>query len=520
MDVRVSGLGMCAELLAGAEDTMKKYFFAFFILIVAAAGVFVYQDKSHNGLVPAVSAAAINGTLRVGSNARYFTDGSGKAIYLTGSHNSNNLQDGATVGQPITTIFDFADYLNFLQAHNHNFIRMWMYEAGENGGYYEPVPWARNASGKYDLTQFNQAYFDRLRQRVSAANARGIYVSVMLFQGWSIKDGGYGNPWPLNPFNKNMNINGINGDSDGNGQGRESHTLQNSAIQQLQESYVRKVIATVDDLPNVLYEISNEDDNVPGNTEWQYSMIRYVKGLSSHPVGMTVQGEGSDQTVFNSPADWISPGDGAHRDSPPASDGTKVVISDIDHFWPDGADRGWVWKSFTRGLNPIYLGHYESYILDDPQYANAKALSIPSWAAMGQSLTYANKMNLAAMTPHGDLSSTGYALANPSSEYLVYQPGSGSFSVNLQSGTYQVEWLNPANGQTSSGGTVNGGGSPSFNPPFSGDAVLYVKTQGGGSTPTPTPEPSGVMSMTGTRYFVIRSNSAWRSMPRSSAALP
>jgi hypothetical protein len=402
---------------------------------------------------------------------------------------------------------------------------MWMYE-GED---YMPLPWARNASGKYDLNQFNQVYFDRLRQRVSAANARGIYGSVMLFQGWSLKGQGYGEPWPINPFNVNNNINGINGDPNSDGQGLESHTLNDSALTNLQKAYIRKVVDTVNNLDNVLYEITNEDIARPENTQWQYAMINYIKSYEAgkpkrHPVGMTAQYPGgSNQDLFNSPADWISPlndSSGDYRNNPPPADGRKVIISDIDHIDPSGTDYVWVWKSFTRGLNPIYLGHYESYILDDPQYANAKALSIPSWAAMGQSLTYANKMNLAAMTPHGDLSSTGYALANPGSEYLVYQPGSGSFSVNLQSGTYQVEWLNPANGQTSSGGTVNGGGSPSFNPPFSGDAVLYVKTQGGGGTPTPTPGPSGVISMTGTRYFVIRSNSAWRSMPRSSAALP
>ena len=78
------------------------------------------------------------------------------------------------------------------------------------------------------------------------------------------------------------------------------------------------------------------------------------------------------------------------------------------------------------------------------------------------------------MTPQGSLSSTGYALAKAGSEYLVYQPNGGSFTVNLQSATYQVEWFNPNSGQTSSGGTVSGGGSKSFTPPFAGAAVLWL----------------------------------------------
>jgi hypothetical protein len=47
------------------------------------------------------------GPLRIHpSNPRYFTDGSGKAIYLTGSHTWNNLQDGGAIGKPIPR-FDY-----------------------------------------------------------------------------------------------------------------------------------------------------------------------------------------------------------------------------------------------------------------------------------------------------------------------------------------------------------------------------------------------------------------------------
>src|SRR5262249_8349735 len=56
----------------------------------------------------------------------YFTDGSGKAIYLTGSHTWNNLQDWGTNGsiQPL----DFDAYVKMLSAHNHNFTLIWTTE--------------------------------------------------------------------------------------------------------------------------------------------------------------------------------------------------------------------------------------------------------------------------------------------------------------------------------------------------------------------------------------------------------
>ena len=80
------------------------------------------------------------------------------------------------------------------------------------------------------------------------------------------------------------------------------------------------------------------------------------------------------------------------------------------------------------------------------------------------------------MTPNNSLSSTSYCLANPGSEYLAYQPGSGSFSVNLQAGTYNYEWFNPSSGSIAFTGTITAsGGNLSFTPPFIGDAVLYLR---------------------------------------------
>jgi hypothetical protein len=91
---------------------------------------------------------------------------------------------------------------------------------------------------------------------------------------------------------------------------------------------------------------------------------------------------------------------------------------------------------------------------------------------------FTKKMNLAAVTPRGELTSTGYALANPGSEYLVYAPSGGSFTVNLAGGGYFFERVNPSNGTIISSGSFSpASGDRSFTPPFSGDAVLYIKAQ-------------------------------------------
>ncbi|MBM3238477.1 hypothetical protein FJZ31_19460 [Candidatus Poribacteria bacterium] len=446
------------------------------------------------------------------SNPRYFTDGTGRAIYLTGAHTWSNFKDMGKTDPPPP--FDFEAYLDFLQQYNHNFIRMWTWELSTYSydgklTYAEPFPWRRTGPGtaldgkpKFDLKQLNQAYFDRLRSRIMAAGERGIYVSIMLFEGHGLHASLTPWCWDGHPFNIHNNINGINGDADSDGRGIETQTLQIPEITALQEVYVRKVVDTVNDSDNVLYEIVNESGDY--STEWQYHIIRYIHEYEKnkpkqHPVGMTFQWareyRGTDDNLFNSPADWISPSpDRGYRDNPPAGDGNKVILSDTDHLWGIGGNQAWVWKSFCRGLNPLFMDPYREvektdvqgeqqttwtdHLLDTPRLD-------PRWEPirknLGYTLAYTNRMNLAAMAPRNDLASTEYCLANPGVEYLTYLPEGGSVAVNLSdaSGKLAVEWLNPCTGEKMFGETTTGSGSREFTSPFSGDAVLYINSGGG-----------------------------------------
>lgn len=458
-----------------------------------------------------------NGPLFVDpQNPRYFTDNSGKAIYLSGSHTWSNLQDNGGSDPP--PVFNYPAYLDFLVANHHNFFRLWTWEqtrwtleTADDNYWFNPTPYQRTGPGnaldgkpKFDLSQFNQAYFDRLRERVIAAGDRGIYVSIMLFDGWSIESakGQYSlnNPWHGHPFNSNNNINGINGDPNNNDSGEEVHQGSIPEIVTLQQAYVRKVIDTVNDLDNVLYEIANESNN---NSEpWQYDMINFIHGYEAskpkqHPVGMTSAWPGGwNPDLFSSPAEWISLNnpDGTYMNNPPVADGTKVSIFDTDHLCGICGNRQWVWKSFTRGHNPIFMDGY-----DGAAYGVGGVgfnFNDPTWVSLrknlGYTLSYADRLDLNNVTPHGNLASSGYCLANPglqNAEYLVYVPAGGNVTVDLSAtpGILVVEWLNPETGDVYTGSTANGGGAREFQVPFNGDAVLYLYSGTAGATLTPTP---------------------------------
>ena len=451
---------------------------------LAAAGGVASNRLGANGILN--SAEAATGPLVVSSvNPRYFTDGSGRAVYLTGLHHSYDLQDSSESGD-----FDFGSFLDFLQSYNHNFIRLWAWESASGAPWTEeeisfsPLPYARTGEGnaldgdpKFDLTIFNDDFFDRLRSRVAAAGDRGIYVSIMLFQGWSIgrKSGFPGNPWPGHPFNSENNINEIPDNPVGVEDGDYIHTLQVPAITAFQEAYVKKVIDTVNDLDNVLYEISNESP--AGSKAWEYQFIDFIHSYEAtkpkqHPVVMTVLWPaGSNGTLFASPAEAISPNDDddytGEGGGPPAANGRRVIITDTDHLFRDGGNAAWVWKSFTRGLNPISLE-------EDDTLSDGSSRRADIWAAMGQTRDYATRLDLLNMTPRGDLASSRFCLANPGREYLVYLPDGGEVSVDLSdsSGIFAVEWFNPSTGETFDGGTVSG--NSSFTAPFQGPAVLYL----------------------------------------------
>jgi hypothetical protein len=460
---------------------MKNCFLCLLISLLPLPALFSAPATAQKSLSPGAS-----GPMRVHpANPRYFADAAGRPVYLTGSHTWESLQDGILTGYTtVTQPFDYQGYLDLLQTNHHNFIRLWRWELTDH----EPQPWPRTGPGqaldgkpKFDLRQFNQAYFDRLRARIITAGERGIYVSVMLFEDWIFMSKRKEHPVERHPFHKDNNVRGINGDPNGDGWGIEIHTLQVPQVLEVQKAYVRKVIETVNDLDNVLYEICNEGKR--HTRDWQYEMARYVKSVEAklpkqHPVGMTSVGD-MNPDCLQSPADWtsLSTARFERTNDPWASamsvaDGHKVVLLDTDHigwkiFINDAAfTRAWVWKSFTRGYSTLLM-----------ENLSAGAGWIAGRAAMGQTRRYAERLDLSKATPQPALASTGYCLAVPGAEYLVYAPDGGKVTVDLAvaRGKFTAEWLRTTTGQITPSTPVEGGVQREITAPFPGDAVLFLQ---------------------------------------------
>ena len=460
----------------------------------------------------------ITGPLTVSGNPNYFKDADGSVLILNGSQTWNTLQDWGSNGSLQET--DFDAFVKFLGAHGHNFTLLWYTELPKFCSFpstassppdfvVSPHPWRRTGPGtatdgglKFDLTKFDQSYFDRLRARTQALRNAGIYAGVYLFTGewlniFRCPSDGY-------PFTGANNINGIDdGYRDGpKGIGAVTMTEPN-AITRMQDAYVEKVIDTLNDLPNVLWIVSEE---APANsTWWNDHQISHIRAYESkkpyqHPIGYGTLIRSPDTTIYNSDADWVKP---QARISPLTSCGSgrpacKVNVNDSDHsyfgMWNDTPqqNRNYAWQNFMNGNQVMFMDPYVVYYprqrrnlcgsptnaicsAPDGRYKNFRD-------NLGYILRYSRKLNLANVTPHKSVSSTGYCLAQTppvGAEYLVYAPSGGSFTIDLSamsaSRTLALEWFNPSTGASIAGNPVPAGSSSrSFTPPFSGDAVLYL----------------------------------------------
>lgn len=470
------------------------------------------------------------GPLRVDpKNSHYFIRPDGKVVFLTGSQTWNVFQGMGTRPGPTPT--DLHAFIHFLKVHGQNVTILWKKDLpidcgwGARGIWYiDPFPFrrtggpdgeqlAKDGLPAFDLSQYNQSYFDSLRARVVQLQQNGIYAIVQLFDGLQLiydrcTNDGY-------PYSAGNNVNGVDDGYRGGQSGTGSMTMiASNDVVRYQDAYVRKAIDTLNDLPNVLWEVSEESPL--DSLWWQNHMIglihayegggtfegvTYSRKRFRHPVGIGgLQCPGNDVFLYSTHADWISPNVGCVDPAVAAPDNQgHVIINDSDHSYyytrfmsPDGTvldakARIFIWGNFTHGASVLFMDPYEvnwavgnrNLCLHpvnglcpapDPKFDNLRN-------NLGYTLQFADRMNLAAAKPHGILASTGYCLADPGAEYLVYAPAGGTFTVNLSAArsTLKVEWFNPASGKTIPEKAVQGGQSAhSFTAPFAGDAILYL----------------------------------------------
>ena len=221
-------------------------------------------------------------------------------------------------GALINTEFDYVAYLNALQKRGMNYTRIFSgtYVEGEKDiqwmGYHNTLapkpgklitPWKRsnvpgyaNGGNKFDLDQWDEAYFARIKDILHQAAIRNIIVELTLFGNQ------YGdNIYALSPLYPDNNIQHV-------GIKRESgfldfQSLKDPELVNRQEAMVVKIVKELNDFDNLYYEISNEPynevkDPLPVD-QWHAHIAKLIRETEKElPKQHLIA---SNQAIFNNP---------------------------------------------------------------------------------------------------------------------------------------------------------------------------------------------------------------------------
>lgn len=269
-------------------------------------------------------------------------------------------------GAVINRRFDFERYLHEHAAKKQTLSRLFLLFRelqGPNNPYStcKPestdfvAPWPRTGPGKaadgeprYDLSRWNDEYFERLHRFCGLASELGIIIEVTLFSN------SYGpNIWQLNPLNAPNNLQGI-GDLDFN----EYLTLRNTALWEQQQAHVRKAVTELNHYDNIYFEICNEPGSmdktqVPAAEidEWQTAVARLVREVEADLPNRHL--------IFGTQAFTFTP---FHQENDAAFSWTHIDAANV-HALPDTSFRGRTYNMGVFMSKELKLEEYRAFNL-------------------------------------------------------------------------------------------------------------------------------------------------------------
>jgi hypothetical protein len=407
-------------------------------------------------------------------NPHYFQDSSGKRILLIGDYTWGTFSD---------TNYDFATMFDTLRAHGLNFSRVWLFWGYEtdSGDRTHLMPYLRTGPGnandgkpRYDLTQFDPRFFERLRAMCVAARRRDIHLHLILFDAWMLK---HPHLWKLHAFHRENNVNGVDGDPRNTGLGTDGErgfcSLGNPKVLEAQQAFIRRVVDAANEFDDVLFEIANENFY---SKQWELRVCDFVHDYErSKPRQHLVM-----------PKDLLNHGSvvqtwdaGAVRAAMLEKRSLhQPLIFDTD--WTitqnDNEVRKAMWAALLSG------GHF-NYMDDSLQigsehkgdFQGSRRASLRR--QIGCLAAFAAKARFCEMEPDEALVKEGIGFAMASSNGLaVYLPSGGSITLDLSRlpGPWEANWLDPLAGTWGEKFAVRGGGPENFTAPNAHDWALAL----------------------------------------------
>ena len=197
--------------------------------------------------------------IRPYSKNPWYWELNGEPILLRGASDNDNLFQWT--GQKLI------NQLERLDSAGGNYLRCTLSDRDEESVYaYDKVD-----DGMYDLTRWNETYWNRLEFFLNETEKRGMVVQLTLWDHFDLSSGNF-KDHPLNPAN-NINLEeGII--EDGSDYYGGSVDDRNKKVLEIQRRFVNKVLSISFDYKHVLYNIENETSK---SREWQNYWAAFLK---------------------------------------------------------------------------------------------------------------------------------------------------------------------------------------------------------------------------------------------------
>jgi hypothetical protein len=459
-------------------------------------------------LTVALTGTAMVQAVGMDPSGRYYLDGSGKPVFLTGYYAWASPVDGYYIDHPSR----YADMMNQGAPYKINYIRIALGFNRETGstnppsynGQPTPAPFLFVDCGggtyKANLTQPDDSiYWTGLKNQCTLARDNGVIVHISIFDGVGMRSQGgadygyHGSCWnPANQcgtFYPDPDLN-HNGQIDDPGEFYRATEFNNGnptagTISYYQKQIIDKVTTELAGYDNVFFEVGNE--LMGSDAAWNTAVIGYIQTKTAKPVtscagpatcclqGWSQHTAGTLAELKTNLGSIVGHGYPAWEDP----DGSGLCTTDCAApVSPDTLRRA-AWYSFAGGAACWggFTTDFWTWPCNPPPGFNATT-----------ALYYRNLQEFIAMSsvPFADMvpqqglvgnNTVNLCLARSGSNYLAYILNDGTASVDLSAvnGRAYYELYDPRAGTFSSPGTVAGGAVRSFSKPAGADDwVIYV----------------------------------------------
>jgi hypothetical protein len=449
-------------------------------------------------------------------------------------------------GAVINLAFDYVPYLDTLKAHGLNYTRIYPGAMFESTGKFisgNPLgvkardlilPWARsnqpgyvNGGNKFDLDQWNPAYFTRLKDFIAKAAERRIVVEICFFNSQ------YSDSWPISPLYYENNIQGV-----GTCEWRDVQSLNCGPLTDRQADYVRKIILEVNSFDNVILEVCDEAASVGSGVNRAGPWVSRLIGVAhdaelnlpkKHLIAQEVEGPfGGPMDFSTDPRVSIITAQYLYGREPDENGGEMGGLKALDHKY--GLDKpielnetDWypIWYKGDQ-TSDIRVESWEFIVGGGAGFNNLNGLYTPAnpggkspendkiLCSMQNLKEFIESFDFVRMRPDknfvvGGMPTSNFyyrAISEAGKQYALYihhssdrvlksRESTGSYVVDpgnyredlvisLPAGNYKAEWVDPARGATISSQTFQhkGGNRTLTTPTYRIDIALRIKTQG------------------------------------------